>query len=211
MVSDFGNEMDTFRHAYMVLKNYRVENEDIDRMKTLRALFVEEDGDIKYLTKDIPTEALNFVISLLKKQIERFSGNLDFSDPEVYGRATNLAISTRIKPLHNRAKTMTLELVVALNELFECVFNIWNSVGVTMDWTKLDYEFNFDTPINNVEEADTLLKLKQVGFSDEDLFRLASFIDEPEQALKRAEAQMEKQFNEFKMDQESVDMMSEEE
>ena len=194
LLSDFGNEMETFRHAYMILRNYIATDDDFDRMKEMRALMVDQDGDISYLTKEINTEAFDLLINNLKKNIERFSGNLDFSDPEVYGRATNLAISTRIKPLHNRAKVLSLQLTESLQRVFECVFDIWyNAGGELYDWRKLDFLYNFDTPINDIEEADKLIKLKDFGLSDEDLYQQIRFLDEPMKALERARKQAKEQ------------------
>lgn len=212
LLSDFGNEMETFRHAYMVLKNYIVTDEDFDRMKTMRALLVDQDGDVRYLTKEINTEAFRLLIDTLRKNIERFSGNLDFSDPEVYGRATNLAISTRIKPLHNRAKTLSLQLTESLQKVFECVFDIWSNAGDKMyDWKKLDFVFSFDTPINDVEEADKLLKYQAIGISDEDIYQQANFLKEPMKALERSKKQKKEELNELGLDDENVPQMNKEE
>ena len=205
VTSDFANEMETFRQAYMILKNYDISEDNMNFMKTHRALKVEEGGDVSYLTKEVNAKDYEMLIAELKKNIERFSGHLDYSDPQVYGRATNLAISTRIKPLHTRAKAFSLELTDTLQQCFECVFNIWSTVGEKLDWKKLEFVYNFDTPINDVEEADRLVKLKQLGVSMEDIFGEASFIDDPEQALERAKKQEEEDLKKIEALQKKTD------
>ena len=115
--SDFVNEMESFRHAYMMLTNYCGDAETAKSLRDARVIAVDDNGDAKFITKDINPEAFKQITEQLDRAIERFSGNLDYSDPEVYGRATNLAISTRVKPLENAAKSLSLQIDCMLNKL----------------------------------------------------------------------------------------------
>ena len=203
LVSDYTNEMAGLRHAILALtgQTIKTENDDDDdeaasrRLKEIRMLFMEEGGKAEYITKEIKYEATEFILKQLEKNIERFTGNLNYSDPEVYGRATNLAISTRIKPLENQAKKLVMQLNETLADMFKILGDYWNMTsGNNFDWKKVQFIYTFDRPINDVEEADKLVKLSTL-FSKETVLSLSSDIDDPKAELERIEQEIDNESN----------------
>jgi len=200
LVSDYTNEMAGLRHAILALTGHvlKAENDDEDdtqaakRLKEIRMLFMEEHGKAEYITKEIQYQATEFILKQLEKNIERFTGHLNYADPDVYGRATNLAIKTRIKPLENKAKALIMELDETLDNLFKALGDYWSVQGVTssFDWKKVEVIFTLDMPINDVEEADKLIKLSTI-ISEETNLSQASFIRDPKAEIEKLEKQRE--------------------
>ena len=199
LISDYTNEMAGIRHAILALtgQTIKTENDTDDdlaaarRLKEIRMLFMEEGGKAEYITKEVKYEATEFILKQLEKNIERFTGNLNYSDPEVYGRATNLAITTRIKPLENQAKKLVMQLNDTLSRMFMLLGEYWNlSDGNNFDWRKVNFIYTFDRPINDVEEAQKLVQLSTL-ISKETLLSTASFINDPQAEMERIEKEME--------------------
>ena len=199
IISDFSNEMVGFRHAILalygaVLKGENDTDDDLTaarRIKELRMLYLEEGSKAEYITKEIKYEDSEFILKQLEKNIERFTGHLNYADPEVYGRATNLAIKTRIKPLENKAKALIMHLDETLQNMFKILGNYFNAFsGNDFDWRKVVFNFTLDTPLNDVEEAEKLVKLGSL-FSKKTVFTQASFIDDPDAEIEQIEKELE--------------------
>jgi len=202
MLSDFSNEMTGFRHAILALYGTLIkgENDNDDdemaarRIKELRTLYLEEGSKAEYLTKDIKYEDTEFILKQLEKNIERFTGHLNYADPEVYGKATNLAIKTRIKPLENKAKALIMHLDQTLQGLLKALGAYWNTLSINdFDWKKVSINFTLDTPLNDVEEAEKLVKLGAAGFSKKTIFTQASFIDDPDAEIEQKNKELEEE------------------
>lgn len=184
--SDFTNEMETFRHAYMMLTNYCADDETAKELRTARFISVGDGGDAKYVTKDINPEAFITITDQIDKAIERFSGNLNYSDPEVYGRATNLAISTRVKPLENNAKALSLQMDCMLTEMFKVIAEYWSiTTKLGWDWKKFSFVYTLDKPVNEVEVAEMVAKYREMGLSFETVVEQLPFIKNSETELER--------------------------
>jgi len=202
MLSDFGNEMTGFRHAILALYGYVMKNENDNddddmapkRIKELRMLYLEEGSKAEYITKDIKYEDTEFILKQLEKNIERFTGHLNYADPEVYGKATNLAIKTRIKPLENKAKALIMHLDQTLQGLLKALGSYWNALSINdFDWKKVSIKFTLDTPLNDVEEAEKLVKLGAAGFSKKTIFSQASFINDPDAEIEQKNKELEEE------------------
>jgi len=192
MNSDMVDEMESFRHAYLLLTNYCADPDVAATLRNARALQVDKDGDAKFITKDIKPEAYNLVIEGLAKNIERFSGNLNYSDPDVYGNATNLAISTRVKPLENQAKALWYQVETMLDDLFKGITEYWNKAGTLhWDWRKIHYTYVLDKPINEVEIADTAVKYREVGLSFDTVAAQIPFVKDPKEEAEKLKIERE--------------------
>jgi len=199
ITSDFTNEIAGLRHAILAIEDAQLATETgdsddstVNRLKEYRMLFLESGSKAYYITKEIKYEATEFILKQLEKNIERFANHLNYADPEVYGRATNLAIKTRIKPLENAAKKLAAEITETMQTLFKALGEYWKMQGLSnsFDWRKVETIFTFDAPLNDVEEADKLMKLSTL-ISKETLLGQASFVDDPKLELERIESELE--------------------
>jgi SPP1 family phage portal protein len=184
--SDFTNEMETFRHAYMMLTNFCGDVDTAKALRDARFISVDDGGDAKYITKEINPEAFITITDQIDKAIERFSGNLNYSDPEVYGRATNLAISTRVKPLENNAKALSLQMDCMLTDMFKVVAAYWSiTTKFEWDWKKFAFVYTLDKPVNEVETAEMVAKYREMGLSFETVIEQLPFIKNSKAELER--------------------------
>lgn len=196
LFSDAASEFAAFRNAYLILKNWIVEDKVDDdgnlvytkeqMLKKMRAFFFDENGDAKFLTREIPTEAFVQMEKLFRHNIDRFSQNVDFTDPEVYGTATNMAIATRLKGMENAANDTADQFELSMKRLIEVCNGLWASGSQQIDPWSIKFEFPYDRPANIGEEATTITTLVQAGVSLEDALRVASFVDNPTEWAERA-------------------------
>ena len=195
LVSDYSNEMENFRHAIMVLINYSADSDDVKTLRKTRTIQITDDGDVKYLTKDIKPESFTTLIKILEKNIERFSGTLNYADPDVYGQATNLAISTRIKPLENNARAYGTRAKSMLLKMMNALSNFWGiSVGSPVfEWRAVEISWNYDKPVNMVELIDVAdKKQNNLGMSRQDAWEHLDI--EVKTAIERADDDREQRF-----------------
>jgi hypothetical protein len=202
LTTDSISEFDAVRSAILVLKNYGLaDTVDEDgattetvkaKMKRMRAITIDDNGEVKWLIKDIQVDALKTIESILRRNIDRFSNNIDYSDPDVYGRATNLAVVTRIQGAKNAAKDMCDQFEIALNNIIKICNNIWQPLNKAVDITKLEIEFVYDMPVNTQEEVNNFVSMKGAGISAEDALSTLSFVKDPAAWAERMNDEMER-------------------
>lgn len=196
LFSDAASEYAAFRSAYLILKNWIVEDElNTDGsikytkeqiLKRMRALFFDENGDAKFLTREIPTAAFVEFEKAFRHNIDRFSQNVDFTDPEVYGTATNLAIATRLKGAENAANDCADQFELSMKRVIDVCNGLWATKGEQVDPWVIKFEFPYDRPSSIAEEATTVATLTGAGIALEDALRITSFCDNPEEWAERA-------------------------
>lgn len=196
LFSDAASEFAAFRNAYLILKNWIVEDQTDSTgtvtltkeqlLKKMRAFFFDENGDAKFLTREIPTAAFTEFEKVFRHNIDRFSQNIDFTDPEVYGTATNLAIATRLKGAENAANDCADQFELSMKRVISICNGIWESAGEQIDPWAIKFEFPYDRPSNIAEEATTVATLTTAGVALIDALRITSFVDNPEEWNERA-------------------------
>jgi hypothetical protein len=199
LFSDAASEFAAFRSAYLILKNWVIDDQLDDDgniqytkeqiIKRMRTFFFDENGDAKFLTREIPTAAFVEFERIFRHNIDRFSQNVDFTDPEVYGTATNLAISTRLKGAENAANDCADQFEVSMKRVIDVCNGLWAAGGQQIDPWSIKFEFPYDRPGNINEEANTIATLTAAGVTLEDALRTASFVDNPAEWAERAAAE----------------------
>jgi len=122
-----------------------------------------EDGEANFMKREVQIEAFTSISKELKDCIDRFSGNINYSDPEVMGKATNLAINTRTKPIGNKAQDLTDLFQEQFRKMLEIINSFWKIQGKSIKLEKISFEFTYDKPSNQVEEATTVQALRNAG------------------------------------------------
>lgn len=189
LVTDLSNEVETFRLAYLVLKNIGATEEDLARLRRTGAISVDDDGDISFLTKSLNTEAFKVMRETLERNITRFSGHVIFSNSDFTGNLTRIAVQFKTKPLERKARTLELKFIKFLREFYRTAFT-YKAWPNTFDYTKLRLTFTRNLPMDIVEESKLLKGLSGL-VSYETAASLMSFIDSPEEEVKRIKAEEE--------------------
>lgn len=192
VLSDTSNEFEAFRNAYLMLKNMTVGRDSIDKLKNEGILEVMENGDAKFITKQIQTEALENHLDRLEKNIYKFSQVPDLSDENFAGNLSGVAIRFKLFGLETKCIIKERKMEKAIRELVKVLSTpVRVTTGKEIDIVNLKVEFTRNVPNNLTEIVDTVTKLD--GKVDkETLLALLPFIDNPKEVLEKMEKDAEK-------------------
>lgn len=191
VLSDVSNEFEAFRNAYLMLKNMVVNKDSIQKLKDEGILEVMENGDAKFITKQIQTEALENHLDRLEKNIYKFSQVPDLSDENFAGNLSGVAIRFKLFGLETKCIIKERKMERAIRELFRILLvPLRVATGREADVTNLKLEFTRNVPNNITELVDTVTKLD--GKVDkETLLALLPFIDNPKEVLEKLKMDIE--------------------
>lgn len=192
VLSDVSNEFEAFRNAYLMLKNMVAGNDSIQKLKDEGIVEVMENGDMKFITKEIQTEALENHLNRLEKNIHKFSAVPDLSDENFAGNLSGVAIRFKLFGLETKCIIKERKMEKAIKELVRVLsVPIHVNTGREVDVLNLKVEFSRNVPNNLTEIVDTVSKLD--GKVDkETLLSLLPFIDNPKEVLEKLEADKER-------------------
>jgi SPP1 family phage portal protein len=187
LVSDLSNEVETFRTAYLVLRNMSATEEDLLKLRRTGAISIDGDGEVFFLTKKIDTAAIAVMREVLESNINKFSSNVDFSSADFVSNVTRVAVAYKVRPLEQKTRTFELKFKNFLKELYRTAFSFIGNAKA-YDYMDLDFMFTRNLPVNISEEIDMLVKLEgQV--SDEKRYSMMSFITDPKAEIRALQAQ----------------------
>ena len=192
VLSDVSNEFEAFRNAYLMLKNMTASGDNIQKLKDEGIIEVMENGDVKFITKEIQTEALENHLNRLEKNIHKFSAVPDLSDENFAGILSGVAIRFKLFGLETKCIIKERKMEKAIKELVRVLsVPIHVNTGREVDVLNLKVEFSRNVPNNLTEIVDTVTKLD--GKVDkETLLSLLPFIDNPKEVLEKLEADKER-------------------
>lgn len=146
-----------------VLDTEEKNKQALDKIQKMSVFILGDDGEANFMKREVQVEAFTAIEGVISKNIDRFSGNINYSDPEVMGKATNLAINTRTKPISNKAQDITDVFQEQFRKLLEIINDFWKIQGKAIQIEKISFEFAYDKPSNQVEEATTVQTLRNSG------------------------------------------------
>jgi SPP1 family phage portal protein len=191
VLSDVSNEFEAFRNAYLMLKNMIVGSEDAERLREQGIIEVMENGDAKFITKQIQTEALENHLNRLERNIYKFSQVPDLSDESFAGNLSGVAIRFKLFGLETKCIVKERKMERAIRDLFRVIVAPLRVItGKEPDALNLALTFTRNIPNNITELVDTVTKLD--GKVDkETLLALLPFIDNPKEVLEKLKADIE--------------------
>ena len=191
VLSDVSNEFEAFRNAYLMLKNMVASKDSISKLKDEGIIEVMENGDVKFITKQIQTEALENHLNRLEKNIYKFSQVPDLSDENFAGNLSGVAIRFKLFGLETKCIVKERKMEKAIRDLFRVITAPLKVLtGKEVDVLNLDCLFTRNIPNNITELVDTVTKLD--GKVDkETLLALLPFIDNPKDVLEKLKMDIE--------------------
>ena len=135
VASDFVNNLEDGEEVYWVLKNYGGQNldtflRDFKRYKTIK---VDEDGDARPETLEIPHEARRIMLETLKRDI--FDSAMALNTEELTGSSlTTTAIKANMMNLDLKTDIFESNALNCLNQMFEFY----------LETTNQDIEYNIE-------------------------------------------------------------------
>ena len=189
VLSDMSNEFEAFRNAYLMLKNMVAGKDALDKLKVEGILEIMENGDAKFLTKQIQTDAIENHLDRLERNIYKFSQVPDLSDESFAGNLSGIAIRFKLFGLETKCIIKERKMERAIKELFRVLYAPLRVLtGHEPDVLNLKVEFTRNVPTNTTELVDTVCKLE--GKVDkETLLSLLPFVDNPKEILEKLEAE----------------------
>lgn len=185
VLSDVSNEFEVFRNAYLMLKNMVADKDSIEKLKREGILEVMENGDAKFITKQIQTEALENHLNRLSTNIHKFSQVPDMTDENFAGNLSGVAIRFKLFGIETKCIIKERKMEKAIKDLFRVITAPLRVLtGREVDVLNLKVEFTRNVPNNVTELVDTVTKLE--GKVDkETLLALLPFIDNPKDVLEK--------------------------
>jgi SPP1 family phage portal protein len=175
LVSDSMNEFDRFSHAYLRLVGMSLSDQTKSQapgvFKQALALIkqrrvfeqLKDKEDVSFLTKDIPTEYIQFMTTLIREQIHVQSHVPDLGkDAEMSG----IAIQRLMFDFENVVSSAEAEFDTGLYERIRMITAVYKKTGrPNGSFDEITISHKRNAPLNLKEFADTALVMSQAGFS----------------------------------------------
>ena len=191
IVSATVSEIEQFRLAYLAVKDLGdvVSDEMLQRMEQTGILPMGKDGSASFITKDMAVDGVKVILDELRTNIYQFSRSIDLSK-DFGGDLRVIGWQVALLNLEDSCKVTERKFSKALREQYRMVTAKWAEWGTTVDYLELTFTFTRNFPKDLGSEAKILIDLLG-GVSRETAYRLVSFIDNPEDELKKVKQDSE--------------------
>lgn len=189
VMSDISDEFEAFRNAYLVIKDMVMNGDSLQKLKDEGIVEVTDAGDMRFVTKEIQTDAINSHLDRLDKNIHKFAQVPDLSDENFAGNLSGVAIKFKLFGLETKCITKERKMDKAIRQLIEVLSVPLRVVtGKDVDMRQLRVEFKRNIPANITEIVDVVCKLDG-KVDDETLLSLLPFVDDPKDVLEKLKKQ----------------------
>lgn len=144
VMSGYANDIEDIQQTIWLISNYGGTDltEFMQNLKIYKAVEFEDDGDgakggVETLSIDIPVEARNSILEILKKQIYESGQGLQ-QDVESVGNASGTALKFFYRKLELKAGLLETEFRESINELVEAILRHFNMAydKINQTWTR---------------------------------------------------------------------------
>lgn len=178
------DDMKDFTDAILVLANMQgTGSEDIKAVKKDKVMLLGEQGDAKWLIKEVNDTYAQNNKNRLNQDIHKFSFIPDMQDKEFAGNSSGVALGYKLLALEQLAAKKEMYFKEAINRRLDLLISFYNLDIKPADIQKI---FTRNTPENLVEIADVVTKL-QGNVSKETLLSLIPFIEDIESEIEKIE------------------------
>lgn len=186
--SNASNELEAYRNAYLMIKNMAVDSTTIKKLREDGIIEVLENGDVKFVTKDVNTAFMKEHLDRLQDNIYRFSQVPNLSDENFASNLSGVAIRFKLFGLETKCIAKERKFTKAIKDLLKILAEpIRVMTGKQLELKHIEIQFSRNVPNNLVELADVVSKLNGV-VDKQTLIGLLPFVDDPkavEEALKK--------------------------
>lgn len=206
--SDAINETERFASAYLVMKNVILaDTKDanqqkvfLEKIKQSRIFSISNDGDIQFLTKNIPTEFINSMRQAIREDIQYHSHIPDFRD-QAFRSQSGEALKWSLFDFENLCSEKEALIREGLEKRIDLINNFLGFVGQETEEVYIKFERNI--PISNSQLIDNAVKLKNAGLlSDEDILKMLprDIVGDVGEAMERIESQKQESMKSFDLE-----------
>lgn len=197
VISGYANDLEDIQQLIYILENYGGEDlkEFLGELKRFKTVKTETgadgrtNGGLKTLSIEIPVEARNSILEILKKQIYE-SGQALQQDTENFGNASGVALKFFYRKLELKAGLTQIEFEKGFNQLIRAIMKFlnisdWKTKPITQTWTR-------NMISNDLENAQIANESKSnETISDETIVKNHPWVENPEEELKKLKKQKE--------------------
>lgn len=195
VVSGYANDLEDIQQLIYILENYGGEDlkeflGDLKRFKTVKTETGEDgrtSGGLKTLQIEIPVEARNSILEIIKKQIYE-SGQALQQDTESFGNASGVALKFFYRKLELKAGLTQIEFEKGFSKLIRAIMKFlgiadWKTKPITQTWTR-------NMISNDLENAQIANESKaNETVSDETILKNHPWVENPEEEKQRLDKQ----------------------
>lgn len=186
-VSEKANDVDYFADAYMKILGKILDTETIQKLRDNRIINMAGSGVdglvVEFMEKPNGDETQEHLLDRIEKNIFKLSMVADISEEE-FGSSSGVALSYKLLPMSNLAKTKERKFQAGLNTRYRLISNVPTSKLSDTDWLKINYIFTRNLPSNVKEEAETAQALAGIT-SKETQLSVISIVQNPKEELNR--------------------------
>ena len=172
--SDFANNITDFQEIFYTLKGYQADPGELAKfmhqLKTVKAMPIPADGDIKPEQFDVPTEARETFLKRLKDGIYADGMAVDFSTV-AGGSITNVVMQAMITNLDVKCNDIEMQLRLYVNRLIRFINRIDGK-----SYTSL-FRLDRSLPMNYLELSERIEKALQGGYISKQSAAEASLLE----------------------------------
>jgi len=195
LMSDSMNEFERFAWAYLLISGMSLENEDAQKIKHRRIFDQLDSGDaVKFLTKDINKEFIQFMTDWTTKEIHKQTFIPDIEALQFGSAASGVTLEKFIYMIEFVASPKEAYFKEGIMERFE-LLNAIKTEGNKIELTENDIVMIRNTPQSDKENGE-VFNMYHGKISTETLIKeFAPFVDNVEEEMERIEEEKDSQIN----------------
>ena len=183
-------EFSRFANAYLLLVKMSLDEKQARDLKTKRVFEQLADSNaVKFLTKDIPSEYIQFMTTLIRDQIHIQSHVPDLGGGAFADGISGVAVDRLMFDFENVVSNAEAEFDTALFDRIKMIFyvlKLQSTSDGTFDEITIVHKRN--KPANTKEYSEIALNMKNAGFSD---YSIADYM--PDEMIPDTEKELERQ------------------
>lgn len=180
------DDMTDFTDALLVLTNVGgTDKETLKKIKEDKLMLIDDDGDAKWLIKQVNDSYAQNNKNRLNQDIHKFSMIPDMQDKEFSGNSSGVALGYKLLALEQLAAQKEMHFKKAINQRLQLMIDFHN---LKIKATDIQKVFTRNVPKNLVEAADTAQKLQGI-VSHETILSILPFIEDAKIELEKIKAE----------------------
>lgn len=196
VVSGYANDIEDIQEVMWIVTNYDGKSGDfLKDVKKYKTIFLEDEGDgakgdVKTLSVEIPVEARNSLLVLLKKQIYESGQGLQ-QDNENFGNASGVALKFFYRKLELKAGLLETEFRESINKLVEAILDFYH-----LPHKKISQVWSRNMIASDLETSQ--IATQSVGIIPEKLIlQNHPWVEDVDEAIRLLEEEEEKEVESF--------------
>lgn len=185
------NDMDQFTDAYLILVNMAgTDSERIDDLRRNRVMLLDDDGDAKWLIKEINDAWVENYKDRVRRDIHKFSYTPDMQDESFGNNLSGVSIRYKILAMEQIRSNKERKFKKGLQRRIELICNSL-SLEKNIDlFTNINIKFANTLPQNIYELSQTIKNLSPY-LSSETLLNQLPFVENAKEELEKKKAEDE--------------------